>query len=51
MTYHREHSLQLRKEPMIVTSVVYNVLALESVISSLVMTNINVSGGLTLIME
>ena len=51
MTYHREHSLQLRKEPMIVTSVVYNVLALESVISSLVMTNINVSSVLTLIME
>ena len=51
MTYHREHSLQLRKEPMIVTSVVYNVLALESVLLSLVMTNINVSGGLTLIME
>ena len=51
MTYHREHSLQLRKEPMIVTSVVYNVLALESVILSLVMTNINVSGVLTLIME
>ena len=51
MTYHREHSLQLRKEPIIVTSVVYNVLALDSVILSLVMTNINVSGGLTLIME
>ena len=44
MTYHREHSLQLRKEPMIVTSVVYNVLALESVILSLVMTSVNVSG-------
>ena len=44
MTYHREHSLELRKKPMIVTSIVNNVLALESVILSLVMTNINVSG-------